>query len=262
MHLLCVLQTHTLSNNQDGKGLVRYGSSDKAEITKRCVRSLVSSMNYAQTRLPNFKFELQVLDDHSDEKSIEILKQTLETAQFKTSLDHLETRGIMPSILKCYEYGHEHGQDLVYFVQDDYLYDEPAIYEMVLDFVKFSQSVGNWVALYPFDDPWSYTPDNVSPTIVILGKRRHWRRNFKVASPFMVHIETLRKQWDLFYAMGTHEITGDMEENTINKLFHERGVMLFTPIPSLALHFQYDMNKDPYIDWKRWWDKYSDTTGV
>ena len=31
-----------------------------------------------------------------------------------------------------------------------------------------------------------------------------------------------------------------------------------SPIPSLALHFQYDTEKDPYIDWKSWWDLHAD----
>lgn len=254
---LCVLQTHSLGNSQKDNGMVRYGCEDKAEIVKRCVRSLVKSMNYAVQVLPNVNFRLQVFDDHSDDASIETLKETLATAQFETNLEHLETRGIMPSILRCYEHGGEHGKDMVYYAQDDYLFCETAIWEMIEEFYDASQKLGNWCVIYPYDDPWRYVPHNIVPVEIVLGRKRHWRRNYKTASPFMTHVDVIRKQWDLLYKMGTHAVTGDMEDNTINKLFSERGYTLLTPIPSLALHFQFDTEKDPYIDWREWWNKHA-----
>lgn len=253
---LCVLQTHSLSNSQ--KDITRYGCTDKAEIVKRCTRSLVKSMNYAKLIMPHVNFRLQVYDDHSDDKCIQTLKETLSTAKFETNLDHLETRGIMPSILKCYEHGYAHGKDLVYYAQDDYLFTESAIWEMIEEFLDASGKLGRWCCIYPFDDPWRYVHWNIVPVEIVLGKKRHWRRNYKTASCFMTHVDVIRKQWDLFEAMGKHEVNGEMEDNTINKLFSERGYTLLTPIPSLALHFQTDIEKDPYIDWKSWWDKHKD----
>lgn len=254
---LCVLQTHSLGNSQKDNGMVRYGSADKSEIVKRCTRSLVKSMNYAAQLLPNMKFKLKVFDDHSEEECINTLKETLATATFEADLEHLETRGIMPSILKCYEHGAEHGKDLVYYAQDDYLFCETAIWEMIEEFYDASQKLGNWCCIYPYDDPWRYVPYNIVPVEIVLGRKRHWRRNYKTASCFMTHVDVIRKQWDLFYKMGTHEVNGEMEDNTINKLFSERGYTLLTPIPSLALHFQYDTEKDPFIDWRKWWNKHA-----
>jgi hypothetical protein len=56
--------------------------------------------------------------------------------------------------------------------------------------------------------------------------------------------------------MGNHAVDSVMEDETINKLFNDRGCLLFTPIPSIALHSQADTEKDPYIDWKKLWDQF------
>jgi SAM-dependent methyltransferase len=43
-------------------------------------------------------------------------------------------------------------------------------------------------------------------------------------------------------------------------LWQEREYAAMAPIPSLALHFQTEQEKDPYIDWKLWWNKHGDNT--
>jgi ubiquinone/menaquinone biosynthesis C-methylase UbiE len=53
-----------------------------------------------------------------------------------------------------------------------------------------------------------------------------------------------------------------MEDESINRLFYERGYHLFVPIPSLALHMQYSTEEDPLINWREWWDKYNLTDRV
>jgi len=34
--------------------------------------------------------------------------------------------------------------------------------------------------------------------------------------------------------------------------------MRFNPIPSLALHMQFDAQWDPFIEWKQWWKDYAE----
>jgi len=250
-----VLQTHSVSNRA-GK-VERFCKASKAEVMRRCTKSLIESANYAMDMLPNVSFELVVLDDHSDEDSLEKLKVNLNTANFKTNLTHLDTRGIMPSILACYEYGLEHGKDWVYFIQDDYLYEKNAIYDMIVVANQTTENIGNYTCVFPYNDPYRYTPVNtVIQSHIIQMQGRHWRTQIMTGSPFMVHHSILKKEWDVFEKMGKHELSSDMEDNTINQLFRTRGYYLFVPIPSLALHMQYEPEKDPFIDWKEWWDKF------
>ena len=93
---------------------------------------------------------------------------------------------------------------------------------------------------------------------MLLGSKRHWKTGFHTASCFMMSHKTLVENWDLFYEMGTHEVNNLMEDKTINRLFSERNHLLFTPIPSLALHSQSEFEKDPYIDWQALWEKFKE----
>lgn len=259
MNILVVLQSHSKGNSQNymGGNYVRFASDDKAEIMRRCTLSLVESLNYAVTNLPEFTIELVVLDDHSDESAINDLKDNLSKANFNTKLIHLETHGIMPSILQCYEYGRDYGKDVVYFAQDDYMYCETAITDMVHTMYDTSYKLQKQTCIYPFDDPYRYIPENtVVQSHIIRCRGRHWRTQNAVASCFMMFHQTLKENWDLFDAMGKHPLEGKMEDNTINKLWYQRGYYLFVPIPSLALHMQYDTEMDDQIDWQSWWKKY------
>lgn len=259
INLLVVLQSHSRSNNQ--KQITRYMCDDKSEISYRCIKSLVSSLNYLiDEKTQNVNIKLQILDDHSDEHFLQRLNSVLQDCKFSYELTHLDTYGIMPSILACYEYGRDNGKDLVYFAQDDYLYYDTCIYEMVDAYFRFTEKSKLPVCIYPFDDPYRYgIPVERQPMVTIhLGIKRHWRTAFGTASCFMLDHPTLVKNFDLFDAMGKHAVDNVMEDETINKLFRERGCLLFTPIPSLALHAQADTEKDLYIDWRPLWNKFAE----
>lgn len=260
MHLLIVLQTHSRGDNQHYEGLnqnVRFTKTTKAEITRRCTRSLVESMNYAKELFIDSDFELVVYDDHSDDQTISDLKNNLNLATFKTQFLSLDTYGIMPSILKCYQHGLSYGKEVVYFAQDDYLYDKTAIFKMLSTMMETSSKLQSYTSIYPFDDPYRYVPKNtVVRSHLIRSQGIHWRTQNATASCFMVHHDLLVKEWDLFEAMGKHKVDSVMEDETINRLWNERGYYLFVPIPSLALHMQYDTEMDDQIDWASWWQKY------
>lgn len=260
MNLLVILQSHSKGDSQhylkfhDNK---RYCNAPKSEIQRRCTRSLVESMNYAKELFLDSEFELVVYDDHSDSSAVQELKNNLNIATFKTQFIELDTHGIMPSILKCYEHGRDFGKEIVYFAQDDYLYDTTAIYDMMMTLVDTSNKLNNFTCIYPYDDPYKYTPENtVVQSHIIQCQGRHWRTQIMTASCFMTHHKIIKDNWDLFEAMGKHPVTTDMEDKTINQLFRSRGYYLFTPIPSLALHMQYDTEKDPFLDWTAWWKRY------
>jgi hypothetical protein len=260
MHLLVVLQTHSKGDSQHYlkmHDLKRYCGADKPEVTRRCVASLVDSMNHAKSALLGLEIEFQVFDDHSDEQSLQNLKDNLSKSTFPVNLVQLDTFGIMPSILKCYEHGRDNGKDWVYFAQDDYLYDETAIEKMMLAAVDFSRNLNCPVSIYPFNDPYKYEPVNVVVrSNIVRSSDRHWRTQIMTASCFMTHVSVIRREWDLFEKMGKSPVSGVMEDESINQLFRTRGHHLFVPIPSLALHMQYSTEYDPLMDWRSWWDKY------
>jgi len=63
--LLVVLQSHSVTNNQ--KQLTRYMSNDKAEISYRCIKSLIHSLNWCKQEAgTNVNIRFKIFDDHSD----------------------------------------------------------------------------------------------------------------------------------------------------------------------------------------------------
>lgn len=254
MNISIILQTCTINTNQEGE---RYCGAKKPEITRRCCISLSKSIDYAIKNIEGLDVDMTVIDDHSDEWGlINIDNIFRKTPGYKRI--NLESSGVMQSILACYEYGYEHGEKgLVYFAQDDYLYEKSAIKEMIEAYMYFRYNLGGAeVGIYPFNDPYRYyIPSNIELSRLVHGPNRHWRTNFFTASCFMVNYPVLYKNWDLFYNMGHCDAHDQkMEDKTINKLWQERGIYLFSPIPSLALHMQFETEKDPYIDWEIWWE--------
>lgn len=102
------------------------------------------------------------MDDHSDFASLEILNNIFNKLD-NYKLIHLETYGIMESIRACYKYGRDNGKDLIYFVQDGYLFTLSAIKEMVEAYYYFRYRLGDIeVGIYPFNDSYRYyIPTNI-----------------------------------------------------------------------------------------------------
>jgi hypothetical protein len=267
MEFLIALQTHNKSNNQDdyvpyeGFKFKRYGCNDKTEVVKRCTRSLIKSINYAQDKLPNWKFKLNIFDDHSDENGIQVLTDNLSLANFPTNLKHIEGFGLMASLRECYENMRDDGKDLVFQAQDDYLFDEECFYQLVRQWEKYQPKFDKPLSLLPYNDPYRYWDGNVVPVRIVQGPDRHWRQTYQVPCTFMTTHEVVVQEWDLFEKIvNDHPHNPKLEDESVNRLWQEREYIVMSPIPSLALHFQGENEKDPYIDWQSWWNKHGDDT--
>ena len=253
--LLVVLQTHSKNNVQKKE---RYCNAPKKEVMRRCVSSLIDSLNYANNLNPELNIRLKIFDDHSDADSLEILKSLTLKCSFEVDLESLWTIGIMPSILRCYEHGRDHGKDWVYFIQDDFLFQENSIDLMLFAINQFSANIGKPASIHAFNDPYEYMmPENTAlRSHIVASKDRFWRTNIHAVFSMMTHVSVVTTHWDLFEKMATSKYSPHMETLSISKLFYERELLQFTPIPSLALHMQYETEIDPYINWREWWDKY------
>lgn len=265
MDLLIALQTHNVSNNQDtlcqqrGESFVRYGCNDKTEIIKRCTRSLIASLNYAQRQLPGLSIRLHIFDDHSTDEGIQVLRDNLQRAEFPTTLTSIESCGLMASLRACYEDLRDHGKELVMQAQDDYLFDEVCFYQTILMWAKFSPRFAKPLSLLPYNDPYRYLDHNIVPVRIVQGPDRHWRQTYQVPCTFFTHHAVITQEWDVFEKICSgHPHDPRLEDDSVNRLWQEREYVVMSPIPTLSLHFQTDSEKDPYLDWRTWWDKHAD----
>jgi len=240
---------------------VRYCGFEKPQLVVGCAQSLVNSIKNTK----NFLTKLSVLDDHSSEKTVGQI------------LDILHHSGIDYEFVPLYEHGYNNSahqqwlmcrdtdSDLFYSVEDDYLHVPTAIQEMVESFDLFCQRLQRTdVVIYPFDEPSEYNP----PTrrdFVVHGSHRHWRTGVFTTNVIMASPQLLRDHWPLFETLAL-KYNGDYlnprfehyeESNTIWNIWQQNQAIRFNPIPSLALHMQFDQQLDPYINWQQWWNDYT-----
>ena len=253
--LLIVMQCHTASNNPgQNVGQKRFASDDRSEITKRGLVSFIKSINYAiDHALGPLTIRLHIADDHSDKDTIDFIKSKLSVCSFETKFIALEEHGLLESLKFVYNHMRTEGKDLLYFAQDDYIYEETCVFEMIDSFFDFTRKSKKPVAVYPFDDPYKYTDVNIIPVHVVMGRNRHWRTQYGGSCAFMFSLQMLNDGWDLFEAFYRHKLDRNCEIDTINKLFSERGYVQISPIPSLAYHLQYDTELHPYPGWEKLW---------
>ena len=263
--LLVVLQSHSITDNQKVLGFVnesqlRYVGHGKATVSKVCFSSLAAALIHLKQSYPHNTVRLHVIDDRSDSHVLEHFHthmQQLNANGVESTIAALDGEGLPHSCRRQYEYGRDHGRDLVYFAQDDYLFYPNAFKLMVEQYSSSSAIVGAPVSIFPYNDPHEYILENSALKCnLIQGSDRYWRTCIHPACCFMTHVSVIRQHWDLFDAFWQHEVNSTMELDTISRLFWERQLVLLVPIPSLALHLQYESEKDPFLDWKMLWDHY------
>lgn len=254
MQLDIHLQTHS---DTSVHGANRYVVAPKSDIMLRCTQSLVTSINQARGDII-----LRVFDDHSTSEVLGRLHRILDRCDHPVEFVALEDRGYNASCLASFSTARDHAREVIYFVEDDYLHTASAIQEMLEVHVLFKEKFGGReIALHPYDDPKNYWSVIFSQEDcrVLYGTRRHWRTNTHTTNTCWLEADTMARNWELFERLARYSSTPHgqanhiFEASTINEIWREQ-VPLFTPIPSLALHLQYEEHKDPFLDWKQWWD--------
>lgn len=258
MKMHYAMQVCDVANNQTN---TRYCNSDRTTLSIKSIKSVIRSIQYVCEHKPNIEHYLLLVDDHSSEKLKSFLKDI--TSNYKNlviEVQHTEKPGLMNSVKICYNWLKTNGTGLVYQIQDDYLFAETAITEMIDIFFQLKIECDTEPVISPYNDPhlWLMEYRNrPTPRAVFVGKNRYWISLYDVSCSFMTSINIFKSNWDLleeFYNMPPLGIDGNLENVTLNKMFVQRGILGLAPINSLALHIQSDLEKDPYIDWKSWWD--------
>ncbi len=256
-----VLRTHNLSNVHGE--IPRYCGHDKTTLMLKCVTSLIHSMNACLKPI-----RLTILDDHSTDEFLEPLKKSiLPRSRHPIELRHMKNGGQNATGLAQFQFMRD-AQGLVYSTEDDYLHEETAINDMLDAYSHFSAKCnphGLDVAIYPFDMPDNYVPPWHSPCIVSHGPRQHWRTTTWSTYTMMVPSLVVRRHWARFDLLARQYGTAwgranNVHEGTTLTQIWSSDTRLFSPIRSIALHMQFEGQRDPYIDWRERWNSIPDWT--
>jgi len=239
---------------------VRYHGIEKSELIIGCLTSLMNSINNTK----GIDISLTVLDDHSSENTLQKIEEIIGRVE-KSRLIKLEKTGYNNSAHQQWILCRDSSADLVYSVEDDYLHYPTAIQEMVDGFYLFCDRLNQKnIVIYPFDEPTEYNPP-ARPDYIVHGTARHWRTGIYTTNVMMTRPQLFRDNWDLFEVLAL-KYNGDYlnprtehyeESNTIWKIWQNNQAIRFNPIPSLALHMQFEPQRDPFIDWQQWWRDYT-----
>ena len=245
----------------------RLFEEPKIEYTLRSLNSLVKSIKFCKEKYSSLRIKLIVIDDKSTEENINKIKDLIKNNNLEFSiinLDHEKYKKIinqqknsqtfsnLASLLCCYQTAKESSEDLVFFVEDDYLHFLPMMEEMIASYERISSQINKDIFMCPSDYPFFYM--NNEKTNVLIGNKRHWRTINRTLCTFMTSKNLINKYWDNFYknCLDRH----DPFEKYINEIFEKE--LCISPMKSLSVHIT-NINSSyglsPFIDYKKIWDE-------
>ena len=243
----------------------RLFEQPKIEYSYRSVKSLINSINFCQNKYPEIKIKTLIIDDNSKDENLNRIKKLTEGNNIDfISLNHdnykakikeqksKETFSNLASLLNSFEIGKNQGEDLIFFVEDDYLHFEPMLEEMVASYERISSQISNDIFMCPSDYPYLYM--NNEKTNVLVGNKRHWRTIDKTLCTFMTSVNLLNKYWENFEKTCLDR--NDPFEKYLNEIYQKE--ICISPLKSLSLHLT-NVNSSyglaPFIDYKKLWDE-------
>jgi RNA-binding protein YhbY len=261
--LLIILRMNTEVEIWD-QNKKRLFEQSKIEYSVRSINSLIKSIKFCENKHPLIKIKTVIIDDHSKKENLEKIQKLIQNQNIEIiSLDHekykthikeqksLETFSNLASLLQSFEVGKNQGDDLIFFMEDDYIHFETMLEEMIASYERIASQIKSDIIMCPSDYPYLYM--NNEKTNVLIGSKRHWRTIKKTLCTFMTSKSLLDKYWDNFYktCLDRH----DPFEKYINEIYEKE--ICISPIKSLSLHLT-NINSSyglaPFIDYKKLWD--------
>jgi hypothetical protein len=261
------MKLHIVIRTHDGKNIhgdrPRYIDIPKKHLIIGCLFSLINSAN----RVKNHSIHFTILDDHSTPKLISSLNSIFSHSIHSWELIHLQEKGFNYSGYMQFLTCKNSDADLVYSVEDDYLHQENAILEMLFtyEYLKSHYHLQKELCIFPFDNKEDYEYGRVVPGRLFRTPTRHWKEGIWTTFTMMTTPKVFQDHWEVFEKLalgyktwnGIDEIDELIHEgNTISDIW-ENNVIRVNPIPSLALHVQFEAQRDPHINHLDWWNKYS-----
>ena len=261
-----IFRSNTKVNIWD-QNKTRIFDKPKSEYTLRSLNSLLNSVQKAKTQLQNINLNLTIVDDNSDKTTIEKMNLLLNKKEFVFNIinlnqnefdgkiineDNPETFGNLASLLKCFLIAKDEAEDLIFFVEDDYLHKDSMIEEMLMTYERLASQLNKEIVLCPADYPYLYTTDR--KTNVLIGSHRHWQIIDKTLCTFLTSKIILNQYWENF--VKNCKKRHDPFEKYLNEIYKEEYCL--APIPSLSVHLT-NINSSygiaPYINIKKLWDQ-------
>ena len=261
--LLIVLRMNTVVEIWDQKKK-RLFEQPKIEYSIRSINSLIKAITVCRNKYPVIKIKTIIVDDQSKKDNLDKIRKLIQDQNIEIiPLDHekyksiikkqekTETFSNLASLLQSFEIGKNQSDDLIFFIEDDYIHSETMLDEMITSYERIASQVKKDIIMCPADYPYLYM--NNEKTNILIGSNRHWRTINKTLCTFMLSKNLLNKYWENFYktCLDRH----DPFEKYINEIY--KNEVCISPIKSLSLHLT-NINSSyglsPFLDYKKMWE--------
>ena len=273
---LTIIFRSCMSVNMLTQNKKRLFDRNKSEYTLRSLNSIIRSINYSKEKLPKISFDIVVVDHNSRSEDLKKIKDLLKKSNINNLIINLNvnefTNNIkkinaknetvtqnqisnMCNIHKSLMIAKNQSNDLIYFVEDDYIHLPETFYEMLLSYERISSQLNRELVFCPADYPYLYT--KIEPSSIFLGANRHWRRVEETLCTFFTSKTLIDKHWNKFVSMC------QFEHYPFEQPLHEiyKTEYCLSPIHSLAIHCT-NINSifglSPNMDWKKIWEENKD----
>ena len=262
--LLIVLRMNTVVEIWDQKKK-RLFEQPKIEYSIRSINSLIKAITVCRNKYPVIKIKTIIVDDQSKKDNLDKIRKLIQDQNIEIiPLDHekyksiikkqekTETFSNLASLLQSFEIGKNQSDDLIFFIEDDYIHSETMLDEMISSYERIASQVKKDIIMCPADYPYLYM--NNEKTNILIGNNRHWRTINKTLCTFMLSKNLLSKYWENFYktCLDRH----DPFEKYINEIYENE--ICISPIKSLSLHLT-NINSSyglsPFLDYKKMWEE-------
>ena len=250
----------------------RIFEKDKIDYTLRSINSILRSVNYAKKYHSNIDIKITVIDHNSSDENLREITDLLKRSSLPFKLLNLDLTEFEARIKKTNEKNEtvtpnqisnmsniyksllqsKMSNDLIYFVEDDYIHEIDSITEMLFTYERITSLIDKEIIICPTDYPYLYT--QAENTKIYLGEKYHWRKINETLCTFLTSKQIVDKHWEKFLSMCTFEHYPF--ESPLHEIYKEE--LCISPIPSIAIHCT-NVNSiyglSPNKDWKKIWDE-------
>ena len=228
---------NSLHGRPDGiPGSPRPLGLDKKEVIKLCLSSL-------ETTLKGLDHEVFIVGDRVSEEIWELAKEKLKPVYYFNSQEKL---GDGKSLLESSKVAmNQNDDDLIYFVEDDYLHDPENFAQRIKDIFDFAEK--------NLQVPWFVHPTDYPDQYSRLLKRSYLfqtnsgycREISSTTHTFMVQ----KKYYKLFVDFFRECHKDDGNDGKLSTIFQDKAICL-SPLPGVATHFHIGTISN-YVDWNK-----------
>jgi len=248
----------------------RIFKSPKKDYSLKTLNSIIKSINHSKNKLKKIKIKLIIIDHNSKNSVIKKFKKILKNQFFKSEIKNLDINFYKKRIKKINQEGKKvtdnqisnmsninqslnigkNCEDLVYFVEDDYIHKIDALEEMIFAYERISTQLGKELIMCPADYPYLY--NKLENSKIMLGHNHHWRTINETLCTFLTSKKIIKKHFNKFVSACEYE------HYPFEKPFHDiyKKELCISPIPALAVHFT-NINSiyglSPLINYEKLW---------